>query len=210
MPKEITKVNSAIKKYNIASPAQIVAMSKVLKKHIIDNNLYVQIAKSNYVLVEGWQFAGGLLGFFPKVTKVECLGPNKWMASVEIIRQKDSVVVSTGFALCSKSEGRKSTFDEYAILSMAQTRAIGKAYRNVIGWVIKLAGYEATPAEEMKQGKVAKPKLTIAEIVESIRRIKDKKTLNEMRKKIVSGKLYSQTQKNVLLKAVDEQLKLCV
>jgi len=32
---------------------------------------------------------------------------------------------------------------------MAQTRAIGKAYRNVIGWVIKLAGYEGTPSEEM-------------------------------------------------------------
>ena len=39
--------------------------------------------------------------------------------------------------------------DEYAILSMAQTRAIGKAFRNLIGWVIKMAGYESTPAEEM-------------------------------------------------------------
>ena len=32
---------------------------------------------------------------------------------------------------------------------MAQTRAIGKAYRNLIGWVMKMAGYEATPKEEM-------------------------------------------------------------
>ena len=39
---------------------------------------------------------------------------------------------------------------------MAQTRAIGKAYRNVIGWVMKLAGYEATPSEEMaKMGEVS-------------------------------------------------------
>ena len=33
---------------------------------------------------------------------------------------------------------------------MAQTRAIGKAYRNIIGWVMKMAGYEGTPGEEMK------------------------------------------------------------
>ena len=32
---------------------------------------------------------------------------------------------------------------------MAQTRAIGKAYRNLLGWVMKLAGYETTPSEEM-------------------------------------------------------------
>jgi hypothetical protein len=48
----------------------------------------------------------------------------------------------------SKEKG----FDEYAILSMAQTRAIGKTYRNVIGFVMKTAGYEARPAEEMTRG----------------------------------------------------------
>jgi hypothetical protein len=35
---------------------------------------------------------------------------------------------------------------------MTQTRAIGKAYRNVIGWVMKTAGHEVTPAEEMARG----------------------------------------------------------
>jgi hypothetical protein len=32
---------------------------------------------------------------------------------------------------------------------MAQTRAIGKAYRNTFGFIAKAAGFEATPAEEM-------------------------------------------------------------
>jgi hypothetical protein len=32
---------------------------------------------------------------------------------------------------------------------MAQTRAIGKAYRNILAWIIRAAGYEPTPAEEM-------------------------------------------------------------
>lgn len=144
----------AIRKYNLDRPAQILAMSKILKKYIIENNLYAEIAGRNYVLVEGWQFAGGLLGYFPRVIEVKCLADNKWLAKVEIINKKDGSVISSGFALCSKSEIKKRSFDEYAILSMAQTRAIGKAYRNLIGWVMKLSGYEATPAEEMKPGVV--------------------------------------------------------
>lgn len=37
-------------------------------------------------------------------------------------------------------------------MSMAQTRAIGKAYRNILAWIIRAAGYEPTPAEEMDYG----------------------------------------------------------
>lgn len=147
MNKQIPK--KEIQKYSINSPAKMVYMAKTLKKHIIDNNLYVEIVGKNYVMVEGWQFAGGLLGLLPRIAKVKCLGDNKWFAHAEIINQKTKEVISSGFAICSKEENKKKSFDEYAILSMAQTRAIGKAYRNLIGWVIKLAGYESIPAEEV-------------------------------------------------------------
>lgn len=139
-----------IKSYDIAKPEQISKMANVVKAYVVKNNLYVRIVDKNYVLVEGWQFAGGLMGLFPKVVKVEDLGNNKWLAQVDIVSQRDGSVASSGFAICSKEENKKKSFDEYAILSMAQTRAIGKAYRNLIGWVMKLAGYEATPAEEIK------------------------------------------------------------
>ncbi len=138
--------------YNINSPAQMVGMANVLKNYITRNNLSVKIVGKDYVMVEGWQFAGGLLGTFPRIVNVVNLSTKeeiKWQAQVEIVNIKTNQVISTGFAVCSNKEGKKSTFDEYAILSMAQTRAIGKAYRNVIGWVIKLAGYEGAPAEEM-------------------------------------------------------------
>jgi hypothetical protein len=52
-------------------------------------------------------------------------------------------------AICSNKEMSKKGFDEYAIASMAQTRAIGKAYRNKMAFIMKMAGYEATPAEEV-------------------------------------------------------------
>jgi hypothetical protein len=142
-----------IKQYNIAKPEEMQTMAKVLKEYIVKNNLYVQIVGKNYVEVEGWQFAGGLMGLFPRVVKVENVSKGdkeyKWLAQVEIFNNADGTIVGTGFAVCSNQEGKKKTFDEYAVLSMAQTRAIGKAYRNLIGWVMKLAGYEPTPAEDM-------------------------------------------------------------
>ena len=37
----------------------------------------------------------------------------------------------------------------FQLRSMAQTRACAKAFRNVLAWVVVLAGYRPTPAEEM-------------------------------------------------------------
>jgi hypothetical protein len=37
----------------------------------------------------------------------------------------------------------------FQLRSMAQTRACAKAFRNVLAWVVVLAGYKPTPAEEM-------------------------------------------------------------
>ena len=156
--KKKTKAIQVIRRYDLDKPTQLIIMAQTLKQHIIKNSLYVEILGKNYVMVEGWQFAGFLLGLFPKIIKVECLDKDKWFVQADIINTKDGSVVSSGFALCSKTEAKKSGFDEYAILSMAQTRAIGRAYRNFIGWIIKLAGYEGAPAEEMqKVNKAANP-----------------------------------------------------
>ena len=39
--------------------------------------------------------------------------------------------------------------DDYAIRSMAQTRATSKALRMPLGFVMELAGFDATPADEI-------------------------------------------------------------
>ncbi|MEK7578152.1 MAG: hypothetical protein AAB456_00305 [Patescibacteria group bacterium] len=138
--------------YDLARPDQMSGLAKVLKEHIVKHKLYVTITGKNYVMVEGWQFGGGMMGLFPRVAKVENLSSGnevKWQATVEIVENKSGKVVSIGYAVCSNKEGKKKSFDEYAVLSMAQTRAIGKAYRNLLGWVMKLASFEATPSEEM-------------------------------------------------------------
>lgn len=157
------------KGYELSQPKQMQAMAAVLKSYVVAEKLFTGIQGKNYVHVEGWQFAGGLMGTFPRIASVENLSSGsemKWRADAEIVDLKTGNVISRGIAVCSSKESKKKNFDEYAILSMAQTRAIGKAYRNVIGWVMKLAGYESTPSEDMmKAGEnvapAAKPEPTI-------------------------------------------------
>lgn len=136
--------------FNINTPYKAKQMANVLAKHIKDNKLSVNIQGHEYAMVEAWQFAGGLMGLFPQITEVKELGPMRWMAKAEVTNAKTSKIVGVGYAICSKEEFKKKGFDEYAILSQAQTRAIGKAFRNYIGWIMKMSGVEATPAEEIK------------------------------------------------------------
>lgn len=146
-----------LRSYELAEVNKMSDMAKLLQKHIVNHRLFTNIAGKGYAHVDGWQFGGGLLGLFARVVAVENLSNEKeikWRADAEIFNLKSGQVVSRGFAICSSLEGKKKGFDEYAILSMAQTRAIGKAYRNVIGWVMKLAGYESTPSEEIKNAEV--------------------------------------------------------
>lgn len=61
----------------------------------------------------------------------------------------DGRIIGSATAYCGRDESNWRTRDNYAIASMAQTRAGSKAARMVFSWVVVLAGYSATPAEEM-------------------------------------------------------------
>ena len=54
----------------------------------------------------------------------------------------DGRVVGAAESECSRAERRWKTADPYAIRSMAQTRAIGRALRAPLGQIVVLAGYE--------------------------------------------------------------------
>jgi hypothetical protein len=98
--------------------------------------------------------------------------------------------IGYGAAICTNAETKKADFDEYAIASMSQTRAIGKAFRNLLGYVMNAAGYEATPAEEMEEETYHPKKETTSnkannETLQEIFDLLDNKLLDEdMRLKI--------------------------
>lgn len=151
----MTKTNELATKteqVSLMTPQGAMQFATSLKELIVQNRLFSNIKGKNYVNVEGWQIAGAFTGTFPVVEKVEELpakpGEVKYRAEVSL-RDAEGKLVGYGVAICSNREPGKKSFDEYAVASMAQTRAVGKAYRLKIGWLLKVAGYETTPAEEM-------------------------------------------------------------
>jgi hypothetical protein len=169
---ELQKTNPS---YELINKDSMLQLSNELSKLIKEKGLSSNIQGKQFVNVEGWQFAGASLGLMPIITDTKDLSNDstiKYMATCEVRNINTGNVVATGIALCSNAEKTKRYFDEYAILSMAQTRAIGKAYRNLLAWLMKAAGFEATPAEEMdfaveEPKKPSKPVVeVVAEIVE--------------------------------------------
>lgn len=145
---EVATVQSEVQ---LSSPKQILEFATQLKELVVENSLCSRIQGKDYVNVEGWQIAGAFTGIFPIVDRVENLseGANyKYRAEVSLY-DNEGRKVGSGMAICSNSEPGKKQFAEYAVASMAQTRAVGKAFRMKIGWLLKVAGYETTPSEEM-------------------------------------------------------------
>lgn len=122
--------------------------ASVLSDVIEKQKLYTNIKGRKYVRVEGWQVLGALLKCRAVITEVKET-PEYFEATAEIINQRGEVM-GRGVARCYFSEKNWQDRDKYAVLSMAQTRAIGKAYRNNFAWILGLAGYEPTPAEEVE------------------------------------------------------------
>ena len=141
-----------VESYDISNSSETLYLAQDLAKFIRENRLAMQIQGKDYVNVEGWQYAGARLGIFPIIEEVQRVPGDdeiKYQAHVKLINLKTDTVVGSGFAICSNRESGKKYYQEFAIASMAQTRAIGKAYRNILAWIIRAAGYEPTPAEEM-------------------------------------------------------------
>jgi hypothetical protein len=154
---ELTIKKQEIRQYSIDKPAELITLANILKSHIVRQKLYTTIKGRNFAHCDAWQFAGSLLGLTPIVVSAENLSNEreiKWKVTVDILNLKaeriEDRIVGRGIAICSSKENSKKGFDEYAVISMAETRAISKAFRNKIGWIMKLSGMESTPAEEMK------------------------------------------------------------
>ena len=198
---EVVKATEVV---NLTSPQAVVKFSNDLKQIIVDNKLYTPVKGKNFVNVEGWQIAGAFVGITPIVTKVENLSDGdcyKYRAEVKLVQYGSDTPIGYGVAICTNREANKRNFDEYAVCSMAQTRAISKAYRLAIGYLMKLAGYEATPAEEMQETMYEDVSVEEvsgddeaykeAEIVTAIKGIQSAKTMAELTKAwVVCGKLH--------------------
>jgi hypothetical protein len=137
--------------FGVADPVVVVERATLVAKALADvieqRNLYATISRRKHVVVEGWTLLGSMLGVFPVVEWTREHGDG-WEARV-IAVTRSGETVGAAEAMCSRSEAKWQSRDEYAIRSMAQTRATSKALRLPLGFVMTLAGYDATPVEEM-------------------------------------------------------------
>lgn len=137
--------------FGTSNPAETVARISETATALTDiikrKNLYQPIQGKNHVLVDGWTLLGSMVGVFPVCIWTREL-ENGWEARVEA-HTLAGAVVGAAESECRRSENRWKSADSYAIRSMAQTRATSKALRQPLGFIVKLAGYEATPLEEM-------------------------------------------------------------
>ena len=133
--------------------ARVTAVAGPLADFIKQQHMSTRINDREYVLAEGWSFMGAMLGVAPVTRRVsEVRDPEGALlgfeAQVELVT-RDGSIVGGAVAECAWVERNWSDREPFALKSMAQTRATGKAYRMAFGFVMKAAGYEATPAEEM-------------------------------------------------------------
>lgn len=112
-----------------------------------------------YVMVEGWEVLGTFLGIVP-VTTIIAEIKNKhdvvvgYRARATLYQnpliENDEIVGGTVIARAEAEADRSGNQKEkFSMASMAQTRALGKAYRMGLSWIMKMAGFEPTFAEDM-------------------------------------------------------------
>ena len=143
-------------------------VANCLKDLVVSQNLVVtglnpKQPDAEYVTVEGWEVLGTMLGIVPDTKIVEEMKNDKgrtigFKARATLYQNPQlddgkivgGTVLSTAEAYCTKDDFQKKFF---SMASMAQTRALGKAYRMGLSWIMKMAGFEGTFAEDMPQFK---------------------------------------------------------
>lgn len=149
---------------NLEKPAdtirRVAELATEIDKVIKERDLAVVIKGRSHVRVEAWTLAGSLVGVFPVLQWCEpCTLPDRknpekvhhgFKAFVQA-RTLAGEVVGAAVSYCMRSESTWAPRDDYSLASMAQTRATSKALRQPLGFIVQMAGYDATPAEEMPQ-----------------------------------------------------------
>ncbi len=105
-----------------------------------------------YLEFEDWQTVGRFYGVTAKIICTETVdfGDAKGFLAKAVAIRTDGMEVSAAEAMCLNDEPNWKSKPLFQLRSMAQTRACAKALRNVLAWVVVLAGYKPTPAEEIQ------------------------------------------------------------
>jgi len=140
------KQNDSVENFILDATVLANALSGIIEKQ----KLYSVIkGGKKYVRCEGWTTLAALKGCIPREVGVELRSDGAFVATVELVRMDDGMILSRASAECGLDEKTWADRNSYARRSMAITRATSKVCRIGFSWVMTLAGYEATPEEEI-------------------------------------------------------------
>ena len=128
--------------------------AKALASVISNKKKPVIINDEQYLEFEDWQTIGQFYGFTVKTSDavpIEIDGIKGAKAQANLLNLKTGLVIGGAEAYCMRDEERWQSKPWFQLASMAQTRAGAKALRNRLAWVVVLAGYRPTPAEEVEE-----------------------------------------------------------
>ncbi len=138
-----------------ANPEAAFERAEAIVKHMAAKctgpQFVAQIQGRAYPKVEWWTTVGASLGLFPvemSSVRHEHADEGYYYEAVVEVRHS-GVVVTRASAICSTHERSWGNRDEYAVKSMATTRATGKAFRIGLSSLAVMAGLEPTPADEI-------------------------------------------------------------
>lgn len=144
--------------HEMVPPRDVMKYAQEAAREIVDiarsRNFIANVGGREYPMTECMTLIGNMTGHTVKIDWCRKV-PSEWgigdgwEARALVIDKRTGIEVAAAESMCLRSERSWAKRDEFAVRSMAQTRASGKALRLALGYIVTLAGWEALPAEEI-------------------------------------------------------------
>jgi len=141
-----------------------IAVANAVRDGVLGQTIEIQGKK--YIQSPGWAMMANAFGFVVSGGEVRKEGDG-FVAKAYLKRVDNGVVVAEAEGFCDRTEPRWKTAAEYAIRSMAQTRAASKVCKMALASCVPLMGVKnlsVTPAEEVPEGGFASNYATTAPV----------------------------------------------
>lgn len=140
----------------VATIEQARTVARELARVVEECQLYVTLrGNQRHVRVEGWLTLGAMLGLTAREVSCE-ERDGVYTAVVEVVNARGHVLARASAECGAPDELDRhgqpvwANRPRYARRGMAVTRATSRALRMALGWIMPLAGYSGTPAEDIE------------------------------------------------------------
>jgi len=139
-------------------------IAQQLANLVEERHWFATVQGKKYLEVEAWQFIGFQANINADIeyTRAVTNEAGEVVAyESKAVLTRNGLPFSSGIMECGMdsfpTRGKQGREKDKAAQSASQTWAISKAYRNRLSFIAKMAGYEPTPADEMRQTEASSP-----------------------------------------------------